>query len=247
MGASRRRRDAGRPAGDAGRPADDAVWERHSLYGEIPYRFPAGYALDFRPTLPPGALRGDPSKQVDYCAHCVPPKYFYVDQTLTCRECGGAFGWPAAVQRHWYEVLGLSAAAGPPTRCPGCRRERQVARTLARRLARAADAVRERPDDAGALLDFAQAMAEHGGRLGTGDLSRGVAAARKAARLDPRRHTAHFWEALCHDAAGRHARAAECYARFTKVARTTRGLRGLVGRADRRLVELRATDPPGAR
>lgn len=213
----------------------------HPLYGDVPYEVPGGYDLDFRPRLPPGALRGNPAAQVRFCPHCRPPKYFYLDQDLSCRECRADFVWPATVQRHWYEELGLSASAGPPTRCPRCRRARRAARDLSLRLARAAGDLRERPDDVDALLAFAQAMAEHGRALGTGDLSRGVAAARKAARLDPRRSTAHLWEAVCHDAAGRTVRAAECYRRFTRAARTTRGLRKLVGRADRRLAELRAT------
>ena len=146
---------------------------------------------------------------------------------------------PAALANYESEVLHLTASANPPTRCPVCRRARQVARRLNRRLARATDKVRERPDDADALVEFARAMAEYHLTLGTGDLQRGIAAARKAARLDPRRHTAHLWEAVCHDAAGHTVRAAECYRRFTRAARTTRGLRKLVGRADRRLTELR--------
>lgn len=224
----------------AGKARGDRVrWVRHPLYGDIPYDHPRGYDTGFPPELPPGAVRGDPAEQVDACHHCAPPKYFYVDQELTCRECGEDFVWPASTQRHWYEVLHLTASANPPTRCPVCRRARQVARRLNRRLARATDKVRERPDDAGALVEFARAMAEYHLTLGTGDLQRGIAAARKAARLDPRRHTAHLWEAVCHDAAGHTVRAAECYRRFTRAARTTRGLRKLVGRADRRLTELR--------
>lgn len=214
-------------------------WIPHPLYGDIPYDHPSGYDMEFQPRLPPGALRGNPAEQVDFCPHCAPPRYFYVDQELTCRECGEDFVWPAAMQRHWYEVLHLAASAKPPTRCPACRRAHQVARALSRRLARATAGLRERPDDVDALIEFACATAEHGLTLGTGDLARGVAAARRAARLDPRRHTAHLWEAVCHDAAGRTVRAAECYRRFTKAARTTRGLRKLVGRADRRLAELR--------
>lgn len=220
-------------------------WEDHPLYGPIPYHSPAGYDLTFRPGLPSGAVRGDPSRQSGFCPHCRPPKYFYLDQELRCRECGTAFGWPAEQQRHWYEVLGLSVAGRPPALCPACRRERRAARALGRRLARAADDVREGPDDVDALLEFAAATAEHGRRSGKGDLARGIAAARKAARLDPAAVTAHFWEAMCHDAAGRTERAADCYRRFVRLARTrrTRSLREPLEQAHRRLAELRAAGP----
>jgi hypothetical protein len=39
-----------------------------------------------------------------------PPKYFHVDQRLTCHERGAEFTWPAAVQRLWYEELRLAEA-----------------------------------------------------------------------------------------------------------------------------------------
>jgi tetratricopeptide (TPR) repeat protein len=224
-----------------GRP--DVQWADHPIYGPIPYRFPNGYDLGFRPDLPPGAVRGDPSRQRRFCSHCRPPKYFYIDQELRCRECGTAFIWPAQQQRHWYEIRQLSAAAGPPARCPECRRERRAARAIGQRLARATDTVRADPDNIDALLEFAAAMAEHGEKLGSGDLARGIAAARKAARLDPAAHAAHFWEAVCHDAAGRAERAADCYQRFAHAACKTRGLRKLLGRAHQRLAELRTADP----
>jgi putative zinc ribbon protein len=218
---------------------DDWKWHPHPVYGPIPYT-PAGYVLEFRPQLPSGAVRGDPFRQTGFCPHCRPPKYFYVDTDLTCRQCGTGFLWPAEQQRHWYEVLKLSAAAGPPSRCPECRREAREARVNGRRLAEATAAVRERPDDVEALVEYAAAMAEHGRRLGSGDLARGIAAARKAARLDPRAYTARYWEGVCHDAAGRSERAAACYREFARAARTTRGLRKLVGRADQRIAELQA-------
>ncbi len=214
------------------------------MYGSIPYDVPSGYDLEFRPDLPAGAVRGDPSRQRDFCSHCRPPKYFYVDQELRCRTCGVVFVWPAGLQRHWYEVLGLSAAAGPPAGCPACRRESREARAARRRLARAADGVRVGPEDAGALVEFAAAMAEHARRLGSGDVDRGVAAARKAVRLDPGAVTAFFWEAVCHDVAGRTGRAEDCYRRFAQAARTrkARRVRKLLGRAEVRLVELGGRD-----
>lgn len=225
---------------------DGRQWEAHPLYGPIPSTV-AGYDLAFEPRLPPGGVRGDPSRQTGFCSHCRPPKYFYVDAELTCRQCGAVFLWPASRQRHWYEVLGLSAAAGPPSRCPECRREVRTARAVGRRLARATTAVRERPDDVETLIEYAAAMAEHGRKLGSGDLSRGIAAARKAVRLDPGAHAARYWEGVCHDAAGRPERAAACYQEFVRAARTRRRLRELVGRADRRLAEIRAAGSASGR
>lgn len=223
--------------------AGDVQWEDHPLYGPIPYRrSPSGYDLTFRPAMPSGAVRGDPARQRGYCPHCRPPKYFYVDHQLRCRSCGTAFVWPAERQRHWYEVLHLSVAGRPPALCLGCRRERRTVRALGKRLARATDTVRENPDDVDALLEFTAAIAAHHEKLGSGELARGIAAARKAARLDPGAQTAHFWEAVCHDAAGRPERAADCYQRFVSVARTrgTRSLREPLEQAHRRLAELRA-------
>ncbi|WP_225962904.1 zinc-ribbon domain containing protein [Actinomadura algeriensis] len=241
-----RKHSTGRP-GDAGGGRDgDVQWEDHPLYGPIPYRrSPIGYDLTFQPDLPPGAIRGDPSRQTKFCPHCRPPKYFYVDQELRCRNCTTTFIWPAEQQRHWYEVLQLSVAGKPPALCPDCRRERQEARAIGRRLARATDNVRESPDDVDALLEFAAAMAEHGKKLGSGDLARGVAAARKASRLDPSAVTAHFWEAVCHEAAGRSERAADGYQRFVYEAhaRRTLSVRNLLRQAHRRLAELRTTAP----
>ncbi len=241
MARGSRRHGTGRQGDAAGGRDGGVQWEEHPLYGPIPYRrSPIGYDPAFRPDLPPGAIRGDPSRQVKFCPHCRPPKYFYVDQELRCRNCGTTFGWPAEQQRHWYEVLQLSVAGKPPALCPDCRRERRTARAIGRRLARAADGVRENPDDVDALVEFAAAMAEHGRKPGSGDLARGVAAARKAARLDPSAVTAHFWEAACHEAAGRAERAADCYRRFAHEARTrkTLSVRKLLKQAHLRLAEL---------
>ncbi|MCM2416623.1 zinc-ribbon domain containing protein [Streptomyces sp. RKAG293] len=212
----------------------------HQLYGMIPYRFPNGYDLKFRPDLAQGAVRGDPSRQSRFCSHCRPPKYFYVNQGLRCRECGTAFVWPAEQQRYWYEDLRLSAAAGPPGRCPKCGRARRAALAVRQRLSSAADTVRTAPEDIGALLEYAAAMAEHREKLGEGDLALAIAAARKAARLDPDAHTAHYWEGVCHDAAGRTGRAADCYRRFVHAAPKTDSPRKLLERARQRLAELQA-------
>ncbi|WP_345468631.1 zinc-ribbon domain containing protein [Actinoallomurus oryzae] len=240
-----RKPGTGRPGEAAGGRDGGVRWEDHPLYGPIPYHPQAGYDLTFRPVLPPGAVRGDPARQRGFCPHCRPPRYFYASQELRCRRCGTAFAWPAEQQRHWYEVLRLSVAGRPPALCPRCRRERRAARELGQRLARAADDVRDNPDDVGALLELAAATAEHREKAGSGDLARGIAAARKAARLDPGAVTAHFWEAVCHDAAGRPERAADCYERFARLAgtRRTRSLRGPLERARSRLAELRAAGP----
>lgn len=214
-------------------------FEEHPLYGLIPYRFPS-YDLEFQPELPPGAVRGDPALQRGYCSHCEPPRYFYVDVQPRCRECGVTFVWEADTQRHWFEVLKFPITSDPPSRCADCRRELRVARGIRRRLVLATAALEERPDDAEALLEFAAATAEQGMKVGSGDLSPGIAAARKAVRLDPGAHTALLWEAVIHDAEGRTETAVACYREFAYAARKRRGLRKLVGRAHQRISDLAA-------
>ena len=41
------------------------------------------YDLDYAPSLPRGAVRGDPRKQ-NLCFACHVPRYFYVDEERTC-------------------------------------------------------------------------------------------------------------------------------------------------------------------
>ncbi len=238
------RRDRG-TGGDAGA---GFVWEEHPVYGRVRCEVVgataliSAYDLDFRPDLPPGALRGNPRRQTDFCPHCRAPKYFYLDQELSCRRCGARFVWPAEQQRRWFEELGLSAAARPPGHCPRCRRRQRTARAAHQRLDRAVVAAREQPDDPAALVELAAATVAHVRLVGSGNLDRALAAVRRAGRADPSTgdavREAVFWEGACHDVAGRAARAVGCYERFVRAARPDLRLRGLVAEAERRLGEL---------
>ena len=227
-------------------PDADITWIEDPLYGPVPYRGlnsdRCGYDLDFEPALPPGALRGNPHLQRDFCPHCGPPRYFYVDQELLCAQCGDRFTWPATQQRQWYEELGFSVAAGPPTRCGPCRRARQLRRTLNTALQQAMAAADAHPDDVTALLDLAAVAAECAILLGWSTTDRGIGAARRARRQDPQACAAHFWEGRCHEAAGRPGRAVTSYDVFLREAPHARGFSDLRAQAEDRLATLR---PPG--
>ena len=56
------------------------------------------YDAAFSPPVPKGAVPGDVSKQV-FCSACQEPKYFYVDETRTCVQCGSRFIFSGAEQK----------------------------------------------------------------------------------------------------------------------------------------------------
>jgi hypothetical protein len=105
------------------RPTDRAVsqdrrWARHELYGDVllirqslvgrdgrPHEW-WQYDPNYVPTLPRGAVAGDVMKQV-LCASCHVPKYFYVDETRRCAQCGERFTFSGKEQKYWYEVSPL--------------------------------------------------------------------------------------------------------------------------------------------
>ncbi|MBF9131346.1 zinc-ribbon domain containing protein [Plantactinospora sp. S1510] len=218
------------------------TWEAHPRYGDIPYRDTAGgYDLDYRPALPAGAVRGDPHRQRDFCNHCQPPRYFYLDEERTCVECGRGFVFGATEQRFWYERLGFQIES-VPIRCPACRRADRSRRRLQRRLAEATDAARRQPDDALAQLVLTAATVEHVCGLGTGSLDSAIRAARKAVRLDPNLHLAHYWEARAQELADRRDKAIEAYGQFIDAARHSkrRSTRQLLDDALRRRADLQA-------
>jgi hypothetical protein len=179
-----------------------------------------------------------------WCVTCPGSRFSFTDETLTCRRCRTAFVFSAEQQRHWYVDLGLIEAAKPPRLCGACGRHRRTGRTSQNRLTAAVLAVRRRPDDVMALLDLAAAVADHVGHTGRGSAAQGVTAARRARALAPSSPESWYWEAVCHDVAGRPSRAVECYRRFVASAGPVRRLRRLVGRAAHRAHELGAL--PGA-
>ena len=96
---------------------------QHPLFGAIPmlareYSTPEGvpyvwYEPDpaYRPVLPEGAVRGDPTKQAYSPAFHI-PKYFYVDEERECVDCGESFAFTAKEQQFWYEQLGFNLNLG---------------------------------------------------------------------------------------------------------------------------------------
>jgi hypothetical protein len=212
----------------------------HPRYGRIPYWGVArGYDLDYRPPLPPGAVRGDPHRQRDFCSHCQPPRYFYVDEEKTCVQCGKEFVFGAKEQHFWYERLGFQIES-VAIRCPGCRRAQRAERRLQRRLAEATAAAQRRPDDALAHLALAEAVVEHVAGLGTGTIDLAIDAARRAARLEPSLHVARYWEARAHELAGHDRQATAALDMFIEAARGSRRhlIRKLVDDARQRMAGL---------
>ena len=202
----------------------DPRGERHPVFGTIPLievkatglrgedRSWWRYDPDYEPPLPRGAVRGNVRKQVFCFAHHV-PKYFYVDEQRGCVQCGQAFTFRAAEQKHWYEVLQFNFGS-VPIRCLGCRRQRRSEHALREQIARARAAVRASSADPAAHLSLARAVVEYHQRTGKGNLDQAVAAARKAADLWPEASEAHFWEGLAQDRAGRKSKAGACLHAF---------------------------------
>jgi hypothetical protein len=171
------------------------------------------YDPDYRPTLPPGAVRGDPRRQL-FC--CDVPRYFYVDLPRTCRDCGADFVFSAREQRHWYETLGFRLDARA-VRCLPCRRAFRRDRGLSRALADASRALAEGPLHPPAVLAYARAVVAHAERFGHAPLDAALGALRALRKAVPAAGEAFFWEGRCHEAAGRAGRAAEAFRRSLAV------------------------------
>jgi hypothetical protein len=197
----------------------------HQLYGSIPLveRVITGqdgesYPYlepdpEFRPELPPGAIRGDPSRQ-SYCSVLHTPKYFYLDEDRECVDCGEAFVFEAKEQRYWYETLqfNLNSVA---VRCPRCRGRRRRTAEYGRQVGLAREAVAADPQDPAPYLDLAEGLVRQHQASGAGGLDEAVWASRRAGRLwpggggDPE-----FWEGVAHWLSGRPATAEPLLRRF---------------------------------
>jgi hypothetical protein len=218
-------RDGKRVRRKAPPPAGNEARTRHvPPYGDIPllvvtYVDDQGrerecfeYDPDHAPPLPPGAVRGDIRKQ-HYCQMCHDPRYFYVDVGRTCAQCGLAFVFSAAEQKHWYETLKFHFLA-KATRCLACRRKRRSQRALTAELMEAKQRAQQSPEQPDVQLALAEAIVRHHQGRGTGSLDEALAASRKARRL-LRGHPARelretlFWEGMAHALAGRTAPARE--------------------------------------
>lgn len=177
----------------------------HPLYGEVPlvprsYEDSHGrthighqYDPDYIPSLPRGAVRGNPRKQL-YGMHV--PKYFYLDENKICVSCSAPFVFGAEEQKHWYETLKFTVHSRA-IRCPDCRRALRREKNLRARIASAKSALKVNPDDPSLLLSLAENIALYNQRTGEGDLNEAISASRRARKLHPRAHEALFWEAVC--------------------------------------------------
>ena len=220
-----------RPGGAAPKPRPARPTRRHPLFGDVPIVPGPGagggpgriwiYDPGFRPPLPPGAVRGDPRRQL-FC--CDVPRYFYVDRSLRCRDCGAGFVFSAGEQRHWYETLGFRLDA-TAVRCLDCRRAWRRDRGAARALADASRALAEGPLHPPAVLAYARAAAAHAERFGHAPLDAALGALRALRKADPAAMETLYWEGRCQAAAGRAGRADDAFRRFLAAPGTPAPLR----------------------
>ena len=231
-----------RPGREKKKPKKQAAATRlhqHTLYGEVPliektWKDLEGrehsywtWDYDFRPSLPKGAVRGDPYKQ-NFCAFCSPPQYFYVDQEKVCVQCNADFVFSAREQKYWYETLGFFYAS-TAIRCLRCRKRRRSARAVQQRLQRAMERLDAEPDDPAVQLEAAEATIRLRERFGQGDLNRVLHLARSAHKTWPDGHEAIFWQARAHHFAGREEKGRQLLDDFVQLTTKARrnGLRRL--------------------
>lgn len=217
----------------------------HPLYGDIPmlrvpHKASSGrddsywtYDLTYKPPMPKGAVAGDVTRQ-QYCPMCHVPKYFYVDESRTCVECGEAFTFWAKEQKFWYEDFHFNFHS-KAIRCLDCRKARRDAVTLQKAYSDASRLVASKPSDPGALLMLAEATVAYFEKAKKGDLDRALAATRKARKLSPTLHESLFWEGAVQVAAGRHGKAREAFSQFIEAARTLARYKSLKKSAEKRV------------
>jgi hypothetical protein len=168
------------------------------------------YDPNYQPPMPRHAVRGDIRKQI-YCRAHHTPKYFYVDETRECIQCGNAFVFRATEQKYWYETLKFNFSS-IPVRCIKCRRERRSEHALREQIARAKASVRS--NDPAAHIALARAIVEYHEKTDHGDLNEAIAAARKAQAAWPESVEPSLWEGIAHARAGRPAKARAALTRF---------------------------------
>jgi len=164
----------------------------------------------------------------------------YVDEQKVCTECGTSFVVTAREKKYWNETLRITSHFSPRA-CQSCRRAGRTARALNTQLSKAVQLVARHPDDPAALLALARVTAESAQASGTGDLDRGIAAARRARRIKPKLHETLYWEAVCQDLAGRTQKAMTLYEAFVESAHVPRN-HPTFRTARERIAEARAAD-----
>jgi hypothetical protein len=168
----------------------------------------------------------------------------FVDEEKVCRDCGKPFVVTAREKRYWHDTLGVTSHFSPDA-CKSCRRERRSARALNTQMTQAARLAARRPDDAAALLTLARATAEVVESSRTGSrkaLHRGIEAARRARRIEPKLQEARYWEAACEHLAGRTETAMRLYAEFIESAQGIGRCWPLVETARERIADAAAAD-----
>ena len=219
----------------------EARTKSHPLYGDIPliektisdaaggsYTY-FDYDPDYEPPMPRGAVRGNVRHQA-YCSMCHVPKYFYVDETITCLQCGRDFVFSGKEQKYWYEALRFNFHS-VAIRCPGCRRRRRSAKSLRNQLALVRRKLEQNPDDPSHLLDLAEAIVRYRRLKGEGDLNAAIAAARRARRVWPTTSAPLYWEGACHLEAGRKDKAAALFREFLAASPSGRKYKPMVTEA----------------
>ena len=132
----------------------------------------SGWTVD---PLPPGALRGNTSRQRFGMGGGRPA---YLDHPFTCAQCGAQDVFTAAAQKHWYETLGGYTDSGPRL-CLSCRRESRHKKRANRLLAEALAAYDAAPSAPNALA-IAEITVEAGDAVGVRARQRALGHARKA-------------------------------------------------------------------
>lgn len=191
------------------------------------------YDLDYAPKLPRGAVRADVHRQNLELFHSV-PKYFYVNESKTCVQCGRDFVFDAHEQKYWYETLKFYITARA-VRCRDCRRRRRTEKGLRLELAAAKAELKRAPDDPAALLAVAEALVLYHRRFGQGKLAEAITAARRAHKLAPRAYEALFWEGFCHIQDSREAKGRALLAHYLEYPLGTKKQHDLAREAKRYL------------
>lgn len=167
--------------------------QHHPKYGTIPLieqRFTLSngdqrsyFVWDptFKPTMPPGAVRGSIREQ-RYC--CDSPHYYFVDIERRCVTCAKDFVFSGGEQKFWYEKLKFPLYSSA-IRCLDCRRRVREIKAVHVRLGATLRALEIDPKSLSALLELAEATLRLRTLAGTGNLNRALAAGRKALRLSP--------------------------------------------------------------
>jgi tetratricopeptide (TPR) repeat protein len=202
---------------------------RHPVFGEIPMMKVCttdesgrefeywDYDPDYKPSLPPGAVRGNIRKQ-EFCRMCHKPRYFYVNVQKTCIQCGQDFIFSAKEQKYWYESLKFHFDSFA-IRCPKCRRRRRSEKALNKQIAVVKKALQDEPYDPSLLLSLAQAIVRYHQRTGSGNLDEAISSCRQAIKKWPAALEALFWEGLCHLEAGRQDKATTLFDHFVAKAK----------------------------